>query len=154
MRKIIDGFIWISIFQLIGFGFGWFTKSNQGWYSSLVKSSLTPPNIVFPIAWGILYTLLALIGNFLWRHRQDSVARALLVFYAIQLLFNWLWTPVFFSWHLLNAGLIIIIIIAVFTVIIIVKAWNNYRLISYFILPYLFWLLFACYLNFVIWIYN
>ena len=35
-----------------------FSKFDQKWYNSLKKPSLTPPDIVFPIAWTILYILL------------------------------------------------------------------------------------------------
>ena len=152
-NKPFSALIWILFFQFIGFGLGSITSSNMEWYHTIIKSSLTPPNFVFPIVWSILYTLLALAGHFLWQNRQEQKANHILVFFIIQLVLNWLWTPIFFGWHLTGLALLDILTIIAITIYITIKTWANYPIIAYVMLTYLLWLLFASYLNFIIWIY-
>ena len=150
MRKLNYYLSWVFIFQLIGFGLGQISKANLEWYDSIAKSSFTPPNLAFPIVWSLLYILLALLGAFLWSNRKVPVLSHLLIFYFSQLLFNWLWTPVFFGLHLTYWSLLIIIIIFFITMYIILKSWCNHRLIAYILIPYIVWVSFAGYLNLII----
>jgi len=153
-NKLFQALIWILFFQLIGFALGSITSSNMEWYHTITKSSLTPPNFVFPIVWSILYTFLALVGHFLWQNRKEEKARHILVLFIIQLVLNWLWTPIFFGWHLPGLALLDILTIVAITIYIIIKSWaNKYPIIAYVMLIYLLWLLFASYLNLVICIY-
>ena len=98
----------------------------------------------------VLYILLALLGAFLWSNRKVPVLSHLLIFYFSQLLFNWLWTPVFFGLHLTYWSLLIIIIIFFITMYIILKSWCDHRLIAYILIPYIVWVSFAGYLNLTI----
>ena len=150
MRKLNYYLLWVFIFQLIGVGLGQISKANLEWYDSITKSSFTPPNLAFPIVWSLLYILLALLGAFLWSNRKVPVLSHILIFYFIQLLFNWLWTPVFFGLHLTYWSLLIIIIIFFVTLYIILKSCRNYRLIAYTLIPYIVWVSFAGYLNLTI----
>lgn len=152
-NKPFSALIWILFFQFIGFALGSITSANTEWYHTIIKSSLTPPNFVFPIVWSILYTLLALVGHFLWQNRQEQKANHILVFFIIQLVLNWLWTPIFFGWHLTGLALLDILTIIAITIYITIKTWANYPIIAYVMLTYLLWILFASYLNFIIWIY-
>ncbi len=71
--------------------------SADGWFRELSKPSWTPPNIAFPIAWGILYLLMAIVA---WRiyMADDSVWRsASLAAYALQLMVNAAWSWLFFG---------------------------------------------------------
>ena len=150
MRKLNYYLLWVFIFQLVGVDLGQISKANLEWYDSLTKSSFTPPNLAFPIVWSLLYILLALLGAFLWSNRKVPVLSHLLIFYFSQLLFNWLWTPVFFGLHLTYWSLLIIIIIFFVTLYIILKSCRNYRLIAYTLIPYIVWVSFAGYLNLII----
>ena len=150
MRKLNYYLLWVFIFQLIGVGLGQISKANLEWYDSITKSSFTPPNLAFPIVWSLLYILLALLGAYLWSNRKVPALSHLLIFYFSQLLFNWLWTPVFFGLHLTYWSLLIIIIIFFITMYIILKSCCNYRLIAYTLIPYIVWVSFAGYLNLII----
>ena len=140
----------MGLYFSIGFGLGQISKANLEGYDSIAKSSFTPPNLAFPIVWSLLYILLALLGAYLWSNRKVAALSHLLIFYFSQLLFNWLWTPVFFGLHLTYWSLLIIIIIFFITMYIILKSWCNYRLIGYTLIPYIVWVSFASYLNLII----
>ncbi len=150
-KKTLHTFAWIVLFQLIGFCLGQITKANMEWYYTITKSSLTPPNFVFSLVWTVLYVILALIGKFLWVNRQEQRVKRILKFFVIQLIFNWIWTPIFFSIHLTGISSLIIVIIVIITAYIVIKLWRYYPVIAYAMIPYFFWLTFAAYLNLVIW---
>ena len=75
------------------------------WYASLVKPRFTPPNWAFPVAWTVIYLLLAWAG---YRLTQLPGSETVLALWAAQIALNTLWTPVFFGAHRLLAGMVII----------------------------------------------
>lgn len=155
LKKILGMIVWIFVFELIGYGLGTITRVNiADWYPTLHKSSLTPPAIVFPIAWSILYAMIAISGWSLWQHRKEPQAKKALRFYSAQMILNWTWSPLFFSYHLIALGFYWIILTAVLTFITILLTKNNYKLSSFMLIPYFIWLIFAGYLNGVIWMLN
>ncbi len=155
LKKFLSLVLWIIIFQVVGYLIGQMTQSNiVTWYQTLNKSAFNPPQLVFPIVWGILYLMLAVAGWSLWEQRKKARAKLALLFYGIQLLMNWTWTPLFFQFHLIQLSFYWIIGIIVLTLVTIFFTWNKFKLATVMLVPYWFWLLFASYLNAVIWIKN
>jgi benzodiazapine receptor len=154
-EKYISLFLWIVIFQLIAFFMGEITQSNiSGWYHGLAKSSLNPPDVVFPVVWCLLYILLAVIGWYLYGQRKKAKANFIFSIYSIQMVMNWLWTPLFFQWHLIGLGFFWIIGIIFLLILTIFQCMKNFKSIAILLIPYLIWLIFASYLNYFIWIHN
>jgi benzodiazapine receptor len=148
-------FLWILTFQLIGFFIGKMTQSNITlWYQGLLKSPLNPPDVIFPIVWGLLYVLLAFIGWYLNDRRDKFDGNFIFILYSIQMIMNWLWTPLFFQWHLIELGFFWIIGIIFLVAMIIIRSLKKFKLVSLLLSPYLFWLMFASYLNYFIWVHN
>lgn len=146
---------WVLVFQLVGYFLGHITQVNiDTWYSSLHKSNLTPPAIVFPIVWSILYAMLALSGWSLWQQRRHPKATIAIGFYSAQMILNWSWSVLFFNFHLIALGFYCIILIALLTLITIFITKNNFKFSSIMLVPYFIWLIFASYLNGVIWMLN
>lgn len=146
MKKLFTLLLWIIGFQLIGAGLGFVTQSNMyPWYETLTKSSLTPPPIVFSVVWSSLYVLLAICGYFIWQQRQQIAGRLPLYFFSIQMVMNWLWTFLFFSFHLISFSFIWIIGIIIFTAL--TYHYTNQKLVRGLLIPYMLWLLFAAFLN-------
>ena len=115
-------------------------------FSMIQKPPLTPPAIVFPIAWTILYILMGIASYFVFVSDSPLKDSALRV-YGIQLVFNFFWSIFFFNFGaylfsffwLLAMWLIIIICILLFFAI--------DKKAAYLMLPYLAWVTFAGYLN-------
>lgn len=140
--------------QLVFF-LGMLTQANiPSWYLGLNKSGLTPPGPVFSIVWSILYALLAIVGWVLWCSRNESEMRSVFYLYSVQMLMNWAWTPLFFVLHWTGLGLLWILVMAGLTGLLILSLKNKKKSIAILLLPYLVWLLFAAYLNGVIWLLN
>jgi len=161
MRNIAKFFlhplaIWIIVFQLISLTIGIITKAGMyPWYIELNKSFLTPPGYVFGIIWPLLYCCLAIFGWLLKKKRHRSIFNKLFQCYWIQMLFNWLWSPVFFNFHFTRFALTILIVIVAINAYIITKLIDLKKIqLIYMLLPYFLWICFALYLNTMIVIMN
>lgn len=152
--KIRSLIMWIAALIAIGSMIGLLTKpAISTWYSTLIRSPLTPPNNVFPIAWTILYTLIGFCGWRIWSSASFSRLRVIKVLYIIQLVLNWSWTPLFFHYHL--TGFSLLVLIAMDTVVgMLIYLAYAIKPVSLLMFFYLCWILFATYLNFYIWQYN
>ena len=119
------------------------------WYQSLQKSPLTPPNIVFPIVWNILFILM---GLSVWRirlRRSHETIFALLLF-IIQLGFNILWSYLFFGLQRPELALIEILILWALILTTVFIFYRIDKMAGVLLLPYLGWVSFAIYLNYSI----
>ena len=147
----------ISIVALIAIGgvIGSLTKPEiSTWYSTLNRSALTPPNYVFPIAWTILYGIIGACGWLIWRASAFPKLSIIKTLYVTQLILNWSWTPLFFGLHLTGISLVVLGTMDILVFALICLAYRKMKAVSLLMIPYLFWILFATYLNFYIWRYN
>lgn len=125
----------------------------EGWYQSLLKPEGTPPKIIFPIVWTILYILMAISLTEFWRSEIKNKAIPALYFF-IQLFLNFLWSFLFFYLEKPLYGLIDISILIVFVILTINSFWKYSKWSSVLLIPYLIWIGYAFYLNFYIWLFN
>lgn len=145
---------WIIFFEGIGFLLGLLTQANMDpWYTHLHKSSLTPPGFVFSVVWTVLYALLAFIAWILSNPHKASSKQVTLLF-ALQMLMNWAWTPLFFGLHWPILSALWLISLTGLNIILIFEAKKTYPTIAWLLVPYFLWLLFATYLNVIIAIMN
>lgn len=147
--------LWILALIVIGSLIGSLTQSEiTTWYSTLHRSLLTPPDYAFPIVWTILYTLIAISGWIIWRTTLFNHLRFIKCLYVMQLLLNWSWTPLFFSYHLTGLSLAVLLIMDMLVGLIICLSYKNIKAVSLLMMPYVVWIILATYLNFYIWFYN
>jgi tryptophan-rich sensory protein len=78
------------------------------WYEGLNKPGFTPPNWAFPVAWTIIYLLLAWAG---YRLSLIPGSQTVLALWAAQIALNTLWTPVFFGAHQVLAAMVILLVL-------------------------------------------
>lgn len=154
-KNYLSLIVWISTLILVGSLIGSLTKTEiNTWYSTLNLSPLTPPNYVFPVAWTVLYTILASCGWLIWRASSSANLRLIKCLYAVQLLLNWCWAPLFFLYRLTGLSLVGLVVMDIAVAMIIYLAYARIRSVSLLMIPYLLWILFATYLNFYVWLYN
>ena len=147
--------LWIVIAEAVGALSGWLTRSGVADYTAnALKPPLTPPGVVFPIAWAILYALMGIAAARVQLAGSGAARMRALRLFCIQLAFNFLWSIVFFNlqWYGFALGwlfalwaLILATIIA-FHGIDVAAAW--------LMVPYIAWVTFAVYLNFGVWLLN
>lgn len=116
------------------------------WYPLLHKSALTPPDIVFPFAWGLLYICMgASVGIIV--ASEHAKKRVFIGLFALQMLCNFSWSIAFFYYQSPLAGLLIIILLLLFMLLYTIKTYQTFRVSSLLFFPYIAWVLFATYLN-------
>lgn len=127
---------------------------NMQWYHSLDKAPLSPPDWIFAPVWTILYIMIA-ISLFLFLKNGFSKAKILpLVFFIIQMLLNFAWTPVFFGMQNIRAAYIILVLLIIFLILTITSLFKFSKAAAYILIPYLLWSSFAAYLNYMIMVRN
>jgi tryptophan-rich sensory protein len=102
----------------------------------------------------VLYTMIAVSGWLVWRRAGWSGARPALTVYAVQLVLNALWTPLFFGAGLFGLAFAEILLLAAAIVATIVLFARHSRAAAALLVPYLAWVGFAAALNFAIWTLN
>lgn len=148
------GFVALS--QAAGVVGSLFTVSNiPSWYATLLKPELAPPNWVFGPVWTTLYLLMGIAAFLVWRRgvSRPAVHRALVVFY-LQLAINVLWSVLFFGFQSPLLGLFDIAALWLAIALSIKLFYKVSPRAAYILLPYLAWVSFASYLNFMIWSLN
>ena len=121
-------------------------------YKTLEKPFLSPPSIVFPIAWTILYVLMGVSYGLL--KDQNLIDKSINKIYISQLVVNLLWPIIFFVFKLRLLAFAVIVLLAILVGIMIYKFYSKNKIAGLLQIPYLLWTLFATYLNFGIYLLN
>lgn len=116
------------------------------WYAGLRKPTWTPPDWAFPVAWAVLYLLMAVAAARVAAIGTPAAATAL-AFWALQIAANALWTPVVFGAHRLRLGLVVIAVLLVAVLGATIAHWRVSPLAGLALLPYLAWVGYALALN-------
>lgn len=119
-------------------------------YASLVRPQWAPPASVFAPVWTVLYVLMALAAFRVWRKQVYAAGPALYLF-AAQLVFNALWSWLFFRLHAGAIALADIVILWITIVLTLVSFWRVDRVAGALFVPYLLWVSFALCLNYSVW---
>ena len=123
------------------------------WYRTLSKPSWTPPDWLFPAVWTLLYVLIAIAGWLVWD--TDGANRpVLLTLWAAQLVFNALWSYIFFGRRDMRLALLDIVALWLAIGAFIVLAWPVNQLAAMLFVPYFVWVSYAMALNATIWMRN
>lgn len=155
-NKIIPIALGITLCLLVGFLSSSSTRAAiPNWYAGLEKPFFNPPNIVFGPVWTLLYVMMGWAVGRVWalgkHHRWGKTA---LYHFGVQLIFNGLWSLVFFGMQNPALALVVILILGV----LIERTIKWFRLIdrlaTYLLYPYFAWVCFATLLNASIWYLN
>jgi benzodiazapine receptor len=115
------------------------------WYQGLNKPWWTPPPLTFPIVWNILYILMGVTLYLLLQ--KGLLKKKLGLLYWGQLIFNALWTPVFFGAQFMTLGFILIFCLLGLVLAFEFFIYNEDKNLFFLNIPYVLWLLVASSLN-------
>lgn len=137
-----------------GFIISLFTRDAMSKFGSFNQPPLAPPAWLFPVAWTILYVLMGLASYFIWKKGYDSrkaadksASKTALIIYGIQLVFNFVWTPLFFSLGWYWPAFAWLLVMWALIIVLMIKAYRISRPAFWMLLPYIIWCTFAAYLN-------
>ncbi len=129
------------------------TRGSMDVYSTLRQPPLAPPAILFPIAWSALYALMGVSLYRVLRRGGPSAETAALV-YALQLVFNFAWSLLFFNARLFLLSFLWLLCLLALIVRMIAAFRRVDPPAGYLQIPYVVWVAFAGYLNCAIWLLN
>jgi len=125
------------------------TRDSMMLYANVRKPPLSPPAIVFPIVWTILYVLMGISAYIVMEKGGcDSTL------YSLQLFVNFLWPIFFFGFEAYLFAFVLLLVLIGLVVGMIVTFYRCDKLAGYLKIPYLVWLLFAGYLNLGVYLLN
>ncbi|MEM7103344.1 MAG: TspO/MBR family protein [Bacteroidota bacterium] len=133
-------------FAALGIG-GIFTSKGvpSDWYVNLNKAPWTPPGWVFGFSWTTIMICFAIYMAYAWELVDNK--KLLLGLFAVQWILNVIWNPVFFQFHAMLAGLIIISLLTILVSYFLFAYRGPMKAIVLLVLPYFVWLLIATSLN-------
>ncbi len=157
MWKRIKPYV-ISILIALGVGglSALVTRGSMDIYGEIEKPALAPPGFLFPIVWGILFVLMGISAAIVYNKTKNrkTVYRTGLGVYALQLVVNFFWSVIFFNLRAFLFSFLWLILLWVLIVIMILRFYKISPLAAYLQIPYLLWVTFAGYLNFMIYLMN
>lgn len=128
-------------------------SGNRSMYFSINKPALSPPAFIFPIVWTILYILMGISSYTIYESESPSKSNALRT-YAVQLLFNFFWSIIFFGLSQYFFAFLWLVALILLIAVMIYQFYKISPAAAYLQIPYFVWCLFAAYLNFMIYIMN
>lgn len=114
------------------------------WYQQLVKPSWAPPSFVFGPVWTVLYIGIAIsFGAVFMMAGQKKIAWIIALPFALNLLFNFAFTPLQFGLRSNVLAAIDILLVLGTLIWAMVSIYPHAKWISYAQVPYLLWVMFA-----------
>ena len=143
---------WIIFTEAVGGLSGWLTREGTELYrTAIIKPPLSPPGIVFPIVWSILFALMGIGAARVYLSPASNARSRALGIFLLQLAFNFFWSIIFFN--IQNFGLALLWLVALWILVLwMIKNFHAIDPLSAWLqIPYLLWVTFAAYLNFGVW---
>lgn len=155
-QNILSLFGFIIGCELIGGIGGLFTMNEiTSWYATLTKAPLNPPSWIFGPVWTLLYALMGVSVFFVWQKRKESSGSGLaLRMFCYQLILNFFWSIQFFALHNPFLALIDIVLLWIAILLTIIYFSKISRVSAYLLVPYILWVSFATYINYMLYILN
>lgn len=143
---------WVLITEAVGALSGWLAKEGmQAFNESAKQPPLSPPSIVFPIVWGVLYALMGISAARIYMSPQSQARSKGLNIYATQLIVNFFWSLIFFNAQVFGVAFIWLLLLWGLVLWMILTFRKVDPIAAVLQIPYLLWLTFAAYLNLGVW---
>ncbi len=157
LGNTIKLFVSCAVPILVGLVGAFFTTDDSinNWYANLNKPAFTPPNWLFGPVWTTLYILMGISAFLVWRKGLNNKAvRKAIIFFIIQLIFNALWSLLFFGLQSPLLGLIDIFLLVFAIILTLISFEEISGWAALLLVPYLAWVAFAAILNLAIYFLN
>ena len=153
MKNWVKLVIALIIPQLVAASGAYFTVTGTGsWYQTLDKPSWNPPSWVFGPVWTTLYILMGIAMFLIWKSdAPEKLKRKATIFWGVQLVFNFLWSFLFFGQQQIFGALLEIVVLWVLILLTIFAFARVSKLAAWLLVPYISWVSFATILTYTIW---
>lgn len=132
------------------------TSGSMDIYKEINTPPLSPPSVLFPIVWSVLFVLMGISAAMVYNAESALVRErnSALLTYGLSLIFNFFWSIIFFNMRMYLFAFIWLVILWLLILLTIIKYYNINKLAALLQIPYLLWVTFAGYLNLGIYILN
>lgn len=148
-KKIISLIVSLAISLGVGGLSALSTMNSDEVYNSLNQPALAPPSWLFPVVWSILFALMG-ISAYLVYVSDSPIKKQALTIYAVQLAVNFVWPLLFFRLEAFLFSFLWILLLIVLVVEMAAAFYKANKTAGLLQIPYILWLIFAAYLNFMI----
>lgn len=147
-HKLRQLLLCIGIPLAVGGLSGWVTRGAMEDFQALNQPPLSPPGWLFPVVWTVLFVLMGIASYLVVRSQgPEKLVKRALVFYGIQLGFNFLWSILFFNLGLYLVSFFWLVLLWCLILLTTLQFSALDRCTFWLMLPYLAWVAFAGYLN-------
>lgn len=146
----------IAIPLAVGLLSAFLTKDNMNIYEKITTPPLSPPALVFPIVWTILYVLMGISSGLVYINREKApqIAGKAFYYYSLSLVANFLWSIIFFNLGAFLFAFVCLVALLYFIIRTIICYNTISPVAAYLQIPYAVWVAFAGYLNLAIFLLN
>ena len=150
-RQLLGLLVWLGLCLLVA-GIGAIASVNApAFYAELNQPGWAPPAGVFGPVWTALFLMMAVSAWLVWRLNDLSLTASAQRLFITQLVFNALWSWLFFTWHQGALALLNIVVLWLLIGATLVRFWRLQKLAGLLLVPYWLWVSFAAVLNYATW---
>ena len=146
---------WILLAEGVGLLAGFLTRDATEIYgSTMIKPPLSPPAVLFPVVWTVLYALMGIGAARIYLSPDSRERRWSMNVFVAQLAVNFFWSLIFFNAQAYGFAFFWLLLLWALIFVMIILFSKVDRTAALLQIPYLFWVTFALYLNLGVWVLN
>ena len=138
-------FVTVPLVILIGFISGRSVPAGKdnGWYVALAKPAVNPPDWAFTVAWSVIYICMGLAVATILNARGARGRWAAVALFTVEIVLLFMWQPLFFGAHRINAATALIAGILILGIIVTLLFGRIRSTAAWLMVPLLVWVGFA-----------
>ena len=146
-KKYVPYIVFILIAEAVGVLSGLVTSGGIEAYGALDKPAFTPPAVVFPIVWTVLFALMGIGAARVYLSEASPERTWGIGTFFLQLIVNFFWGVFFFNRQAFTFAFVWLLILLALVVLMTWLFSKSDKIAAYLQIPYIVWLVFAGVLN-------
>lgn len=143
---------WILVTEAVGALSSWLSREGNKLFQETIRQpKLSPPPVLFPVVWGILYALMGFSATRIYLSEPSANRSRGLNLYIVQLIVNFFWSLIFFNAQAFGFAFLWLVLLWILVLAMILTFRKTDPVAALLQIPYLLWLTFAAYLNWGVW---
>lgn len=148
-------FIISSVAVVVALVGNWVTSGRLQWYSlSVIRPHWTPTGTAIGLMWTMIYIYATVAAVIAYNKAKPEKRFMIAGLFVINALLNIMWSAIFFGGQMIGAAVIETVVLDLSVAVLIWNIAPISRIAAWLLSPYLMWVSFVVYLNYVIWMLN